>query len=60
MDKVTTGAWSLALSIWNVTLVVSVASLAGLGRLATIAAVLDISDNTQFFDHFKLSMSNHS
>ena len=39
----------------NVSLSVFVASLAGLGGLAATAAVLDISDDIKYIDHYKSS-----
>ena len=46
--------------IRSVALVVSFAGLAGFGRWEAIAAVLDISDVMQFFDHDKSSSISQS
>ena len=49
-DKVTTGAYSLALFIWNVAL--AVATVAGTRLAPTTAVIFDI---TQFSVHLKLN-----
>ena len=59
IDKVTTGAWSIALFIWNIAEVICVSAAARTGglalELAVTAGALDISDITQYLDHDKSS-----
>ena len=56
IDKVTMRAWSLALLIWPVANVASVARTGGSAPgLVGTSGVLDISDITQFLYHDKLS-----
>ena len=46
--------------IWNVAPVVEVAGLVGLGGLAAITVVLNVSDIIRLFDHYKSSSISQS
>ena len=63
MKKVTTGTQSLALFIWNNTLLVEFAGACGIGRSefgsVSISEVLCISGITQFFDLDKSNSIPH-